>query len=386
MKYLSRKALTLYVLLVAFLIIRVFLVNSSGVSNFRDFLNPLFWIFMAITAFLVTKDDPNMKMRNKIDIIQSVTIVIILYCMIYFSLGLVFGYERSPYLHSIPAILKNVWAFVIIIAFQEYTRFQMVRSSPKSISYYAVITLLFIIVDVDFWSFSSHFSDNVEFFKYMSQTMIPLFVSNCLFTYLTVTSGNISSTLYRGVLTLMIYLLPIYPSINWLIEAMMKIILVIIVALYVNYVDMKASRVVTRRQLKKESVVSYIPYVVVLIIVVCFVAGMFKYQPIAVLSDSMVPEFARGDAVIIEKITKEDLKKLKKGNIIYFSKDNSLVIHRIVSISQTEDNTLEIKTKGDNNNTADAWVVTDKEIIGVGKFMVPYIGYPSVLVSELLKK
>lgn len=385
MKYLSRKAITLYALLIAFLIGRVFLINF-GVSKYTNLLNPLFWIFMTITSFLVTRDDPNIKMRNKVDIIQSVTIAIILYCMIYFSLGLVFGYEKSPYLHTLPAILKNIWAFIVIIVFQEYTRFQMIRSSPKTIGYYAVITLLFIIADIDFWNFSSHLVDNVEFFKFMSKTIIPLFVSNCLFTYLSVTSGNISSTLYRGVLALMIYLLPIYPSINWLIESMMKIVLVIVVALYVNYVDMKASRVVTRRQLKRESLASYIPYVIVLVVVVCFVGGIFKYQPIAVLSNSMVPEFARGDAVIIEKISKEDLKKLKKGNIIYFSKDSNLIIHRIVSIKKLDDGTVEVKTKGDNNNASDNWIVTDKEIIGVGKFMVPYIGYPSVLVSELLKK
>ena len=386
MRSLSKKGLTLFVLLIAFLIGRVFLVNSYGIAKYSSFYNPLFWIFMTIASFLATKDDPNVKMRNKIDIIQSVTIVVILYCMIYFSLGLIFGYERSPYSHEIKAILENMWKFVLIVALQEYVRFQIIRSSPKSIGFYGFITLLFIIADIGFWNFFDHFSDNVEFFKYMSQTIIPLFVSNCLFTYLAITSGNVSSTIYRGALVLMVYLLPIFPSLNWLIEAMIKIILVIIVALYVNYADMKASRVVTKRQLKKESVFSYIPYVILLILVVCFVGGMFKYQPIAVLSDSMVPEFARGDAVIIEKINKEDLKKLKKGNIIYFSKDNSLVIHRIVSINRLENGSLEIKTKGDNNNAADGWVITEKDIIGTGKFMIPYVGYPSVLVSELLRK
>lgn len=388
MKYLSKKAIILYTLLIIYLVGRHFLLGF-GINKYTVFLNPLFWIFTAIVSYLLTKDESNMRMRNKVDIIQSVTIIIILYCMIYFSLGLVFGYERSPYLHTPTAIMKNIWSFIIIIGFQEYTRFQLIRLSPKRIGYYAIITLIFIIVDIDFWSFTSHFGNNVDFFKYASQTLIPLLVSNCLFTYLAITSANVSSTLYRGILVFMVYLLPIYPSLNWLIEAMIKIILVIIVALYVNYADMKASRVVTKRQLKKESVLSYIPYVCILVVIVCFVGGLFKYQPIAVLSNSMVPEFARGDAVIVEKYGKDkskDLKYLKKGNILYFSKDGRLVIHRIVSIKVTEDNKYEITTKGDNNNANDAWVVTDEEIIGVAKFMMPYIGYPSVLVSEMLKR
>jgi len=385
MKYLSKKALLLYIILISFLIGRVFIVNF-GIAKYTNFLNPLFWIFMTIASYLMVRDESNIRMRNKVDIIQSVIIVIILYCMIYFSLGLVFGYERSPFLHTFTVILKNIWAFVVIIFFQEYARFQMIRLSPKSIGYYGIITLLFIVVDIEFWSFSTHLVDNVEFFKYMSQTIIPLIVSNCLFTYLAITSGYISSTIYRGVLALMVYLLPIYPSINWLVASMMKIILVIIVALYVNYADMKSSRAITKRQLKKESLVSYIPYVVLLVVVVCFVGGLFKYQPIAVLSDSMVPEFARGDAVIVEKIGKEDLKKLKKGTILYFSKDGKLIIHRIVSIKEESNGKIEVTTKGDNNNSNDNWVVTNDEIIGVGKFMIPYVGYPSVIVNELLKK
>ena len=106
--------------------------------------------------------------------------------MIYFSLGLVFGYERSPYSHEVVAILKNLWTFISVIVFQEFTRYQLVKLSPKKIGYYALITALFIIAEIDFWNFSSNFSNNVEFFKYMSQTIVPLIVTNCLFTYLSI--------------------------------------------------------------------------------------------------------------------------------------------------------------------------------------------------------
>ena len=100
----------------------------------------------------------------------------------------------------------------------------------------------------------------------------------------------------------------------------------------------------------------------------------------------MYPTFARGDAVIVEKIEDKEFKKLKKDDILYYSKDGRLVIHRIININITDDDKVEIKTKGDNNNAEDSWVVTNEEILGKVKFMVPYIGYPSVLVNDLLKK
>lgn len=385
MRYLNKKVVALYAVIIAFLIGRVFIFSGSLVSKYTSLCNPLFWFFMAILSYLVARDEPSPKMRNKYDITQSIVIIVIIYCMIYFSLGLVFGYERSPYSHEVVAILKNLWTFISVIVFQEFTRYQLVKLSPKRIGYYALITALFIIAEIDFWNFSSNFSNNVEFFKYMSQTIVPLIVTNCLFTYLSIMSANLPATIYRCLLMLMTILLPIFPALNWLIKAMMEIVLVIIASLYVNYVDIKSSRIMTRRQVKKESVVSYIPFVIVLVVLVCFISGTFKYQPIAVLSNSMLPTFARGDAVIMKKIDKKDLKKLKKGTILYYSKEGRLIVHRIVSVKHTDDGKVEATTKGDNNNANDPWVITEDDMIGTVSFMIPYIGYPSVWVNELLK-
>lgn len=385
MRYLNKKVVALYAVIIAFLIGRVFIFNGSLVSKYTSLCNPLFWLFMAILSYLVARDEPSQKMRNKYDITQSIVIIVIIYCMVYFSLGLVFGYERSPYSHEVVAILKNLWTFISVIVFQEFTRYQLVKLSPKKIGYYALITALFIIAEIDFWNFSSNFSNNVEFFKYMSQTIVPLIVTNCLFTYLSIMSANLPATIYRCLLMLMTILLPIFPALNWLIKAMMEIVLVIIASLYVNYVDIKSSRIMTRRQVKKESVVSYIPFVIILVVLVCFISGTFKYQPIAVLSNSMLPTFARGDAVIMKKIDKKDLKKLKKGTILYYSKEGRLIVHRIVSVKHTDDGKVEVTTKGDNNNANDPWVITEDDMIGTVSFMIPYIGYPSVWVNELLK-
>mgnify|MGYP000014298058 FL=1 len=385
MRYLNKKVVALYAVIIAFLIGRVFIFSGSLVSKYTSLCNPLFWLFMAILSYLVARDEPSQKMRNKYDITQSIVIIVIIYCMIYFSLGLVFGYERSPYSHEVVAILKNLWTFISVIVFQEFTRYQLVKLSPKKIGYYALITALFIIAEIDFWNFSSNFSNNVEFFKYMSQTIVPLIVTNCLFTYLSIMSANLPATIYRCLLMLMTILLPIFPALNWLIKAMMEIVLVIIASLYVNYVDIKSSRIMTRRQVKKESVVSYIPFVIILVVLVCFISGTFKYQPIAVLSNSMLPTFARGDAVIMKKIDKKDLKKLKKGTILYYSKEGRLIVHRIVSVKHTDDGKVEVTTKGDNNNANDPWVITEDDMIGTVSFMIPYIGYPSVWVNELLK-
>lgn len=385
MSTLNKKLIVLCSIIILFLIGRIIIFKGALVVNYTNLINPLFWLFMVILSFLMMRTEGVARQRSKYDIIQTVIIIVIIYSMIYFSLGLFFGYERSPYSREIGAIIKNLWAFGIIVVFQEYVRNQLVRLCPKKVRYYILITLLFIIADITFWNISSNFRSNVDFFKYVSETIIPLIVTNALFTYLSITSGFVSSSIYRSVMVLLTLLLPIYPSINWLIKSMLEIILVIITALYVNYVELRSGRVLNKKQIKKEKVTAYIPFVIVLILIVCFISGTFKIQPIAVLSNSMVPEFSRGDAVIVEKISKKDLKKLKKGTIIYYSKESKLIIHRITSIEITTSGSLKIVTKGDNNSNEDPWTVDGSDVIGIVKFMIPYIGYPSVLANELLK-
>lgn len=41
---------------------------------------------------------------------------------------------------------------------------------------------------------------------------------------------------------------------------------------------------------------------------------------------------------------------------------------------------------GDNNNAPDIKKVEQKQIIGKIKFMIPKVGYPSVLLNEFLNK
>ena len=110
----------------------------------------------------------------------------------------------------------------------------------------------------------------------------------------------------------------------------------------------------------------------------------FKYKPIAILSNSMYPNIKRGDAVISEKITKNDLKSIKLNDIIEYRLGGASVIHRVVAIDLDKDGNLVFVTKGDNNTNVDADKVTEEQVVGVVNMKVPYVGYPTVWISEIL--
>jgi len=118
---------------------------------------------------------------------------------------------------------------------------------------------------------------------------------------------------------------------------------------------------------------------------ILFQAGMFNYTPIAIVSDSMKPSFSRGDAVVVKKITASDIDNLKVGDVIEYAYNNYIIFHRIIAIYDINGSKY-IKTKGDNNSDPDFEYITEDQILGIAKFTIPYIGYPTAILNDLVNK
>lgn len=106
------------------------------------------------------------------------------------------------------------------------------------------------------------------------------------------------------------------------------------------------------------------------------VPDFFGFKPFIVVTQSMEPIIDAGDLILVKEKGKD--YDYKVGDIISFNEsdaDGSLIIvtHEIVAISGVGDN-REIITKGVNNNTTDAGVITPEQIEGVYLFRVKGMG------------
>jgi len=102
------------------------------------------------------------------------------------------------------------------------------------------------------------------------------------------------------------------------------------------------------------------------------------YRPVAVVSGSMGPEISVGDVVLYER---HDLSDIEEGRIIVFDDptiDGGTIIHRVVD---TDPDTGWLRTKGDANNSDDPGWVTEDDIKGVGRVLIPFVGIPAVWVQ-----
>ena len=117
------------------------------------------------------------------------------------------------------------------------------------------------------------------------------------------------------------------------------------------YMKNRYSSAIIQRDTRKEDGI-----LLIVLVILIFAFGLKFLIFSAVISDSMKPEFQRGDLVMSQAIFKEP----KVGDIITFRADGVLnsVTHRVISVRDER-----IDTKGDNNLLPDTYQTTKDDVI-----------------------
>ena len=385
MKRINFKIISIYVLIFLYLTIYPALNIIFSAKIYYNVINPLFWLFIAGLAFLFSSNE-HPRYKNKVDKIQTVVIAVILYLIVYFLSGLVFGYQYSPYSHDIGKILVNIWSYIPAFICQEYVRSILVNYTSRKKYILAIVTVLFVAVELNYTEIDKNFANMQTSFEYISSVLIPSVVKNSLFTYIATIAGFIPNIIYRSVIQIVFFITPIFPNLDWFGTALFEIITPSIVYFYMNYAQIKVEENVSRRRINRDNPLNILPIYAILIMFVGFVLGLFKNEPVAIVSNSMVPAFSRGDVVVVRKLDVDETDKLKVGDVLQYEADGRYIVHRIVKIKEDDNGAFTYITKGDNNNAPDSNPVTESQIRGVVKYVIPKIGYPSVWLNDMFSK
>lgn len=384
MKKITNKIIFIYIALIVYLLLSQFVFLDKIVQHYSLYINPIFWLIIFLIVAYLSKEDKD-RIKQKIDKTQTVFIIMLFYLMIWFSIGLFVGYTPSPYSHSFLGICQNLWSFFVIIIFQEYIRSILVQYTKDASFLYVIIVILFSMFEINFVNFSSNFTGGEVAFKYISSTIFPILTRNVLCTYLAVVAGYFSNYAYRLPLTLATLVLPIYPNLDWFMNALVGSILPLIIYMLIQSIHEKRKDRDYRVRRKKTNILRNIPFYALFFIFICFVAGFFKYAPTAIASNSMSSLILRGDVVVIEKMSEKDIEKLKINDIIKYRLGNHTIVHRIVKIDSKNGEKYFI-TKGDNNDAVDEEKVYMDQVMGIVRFKIPKVGYPTVWLSEFFDK
>ena len=102
------------------------------------------------------------------------------------------------------------------------------------------------------------------------------------------------------------------------------------------------------------------------------ISGFFGIHRYLVVSGSMEPSLYAGDMVFVN--SNVEFENVKIGDVIIFQYEGKNIIHRVVDEAWIETERF-LKTKGDNNKSADGYLTTEENFCGVAEYVIPKIGF-----------
>lgn len=375
--YFSELLLLIYIIIFKILILK-------NIPNYVDVIN---FLFLGTICFSLYKLLGLKKKRASLNYNagQLIIITLIIYYISIYLFGLFFGFLKNTYSLTLISIFKNVFGAAVFCLLKEIYRFLIIsKGNSKNMFSSFIATLLLAILDIIMEINGYNLSTNIGIFEAVEALIIPKIALSFFLSYISYNFDYKLSILFLFIFDLPKYFLPLIPDLGMYISSIVTLVLI-----FVLYYQLSIEKEKYERQIKtnKKHKNKYKILIIILplLVLVGLVSGLFRYHLFAIGSNSMLPYFAKGDAALIKKLNDDEYTKLKNGDVVAFYFNDQIIVHRIISIVEN-DNVFSIKTKGDNNEEVDAWTVSNDMIYGKVIFVIPYIGLPSVELSELMSK
>ena len=346
-------------------------------SKYRIFIAITFLLILLIASYLIfgLKKDNN---YNKNSSIRIVVAKLMFFGIIAYLLGIILGFNRG-FAYSIQSLLYGVIPTILLVIITEFLRFILLKNTFGHKKTIIIFTILIIIFNVA--TKVGVIDSNYKLFLFIGATVLSTIAIESLCSYLVIKVGPISGIVLKLTLGLYPYILPIVPNLGDYIKTVIDIILVYSTYTTINkglleyekndkYIDKFNARIITY------------PIIILLIGLVILVSGVFKYQMVAIASDSMIPAYSRGDALIIGKC---DVDNIEVGDILVFKNNNAIVTHRVIK-KEVVNNEIRFTTKGDNNKAKDDIISTSSNVIGKAHFVIKYVGFPTIWINEIFNR
>ena len=377
----------------SFLIINMVLIISILVSlvNFFFLKNTsnIYFILITLIPFLILYfilGYEKKKRRFTYETVFYVFTFLTLFLIITYVIGLFIGFSQNVYALNVSNLIHNIIPYIFIIFFSELLRYQVIRKGDGSLLSYFLILFLLIIVDITYFMNTYDIYTYDGAIKFICSIFFPSVFKNTLLVYLARNGGPHPCILYRLIMDLKLFIVPIFPNFGLYMDSVVNTCTPVIIGglIFISLKQFK-NKEISEQKIKKTKLYKYFLLIILVIIVLginILTSCRFRYSMIAIGSNSMVPVIHRGDAVIYDSHI--DINDLNVGDVLVFRKDSKVVVHRIIEIKNIEGERI-FYTKGDNNNGPDGYPITQEDVLGLCKKRIRFIGIVSVHISELIK-
>ena len=201
------------------------------------FLNSLTAAFIIIIlalsiSLLGFKRNVNTNLKKSI---LSVTIVFVLaYFAITYGIGFAIGYNKNAYSMELSSLIGNIISPIITIICIELIRYIYIENNKFSKQSIGFIIFSIIIFEICINTRLKDF-DNIEFLFVSATTIIlPIISKNLVLSYLTYNVGYRPALLYRLIMDISVFVLPVVPAFGDYLNSVVGILSPTLLYIYVS--------------------------------------------------------------------------------------------------------------------------------------------------------
>ena len=372
----NKKEINIVLVLLIFIIVFEILFLKF-VPQYYEFLS--FGMILLLLGFLtykwgIRKDKSYFKKTT----IKIVIISLMVYILITYMLGLLTGFSRSVFSLQIVDILKNIIPLAVNIICLELIRYIILKREPSK-KQIVLLSIIYIFLNTIIIVNNMTGRSLSQIFSTVTVALLPCIARELLYTYMTYKVGLVPTLILHLCVDLHIFIVPITPALGNYLLSIFGVLLPFLIYKQVHKcVTYKEKYLLYAKSYLKRFL--FIFTIIIAAVVIVLVTGLTKYHLIAIGSNSMNPIYYYGDAIVYEKIAASEVKV---EDILVFLNQGKIITHRVMKIEE-ENGNLKFITKGDNNEKVDKYDTSEKDVLGVVRIVVKYIGYPTIKLGEML--
>ena len=363
-------------------VLQLVLILLLSITLFSNILLPnkkIIALFLLMYMFIVKRKIGSISNTSihKKEVNKYMFLFALLYLIIYYVIGYYVGYYKATYRFGLWTIINQILPIVLIIVSSEVLRSKFISDKDR-IS--LIMTYIFgILIDFVIYANIYDLTNLSGFLEALGYVFFASIASNLLYNYVSYNFGIIPNIIYRIIITIYLYIIPITPDVHIYFKSFARIVYPILIYITLANSYEKKNKALAIRSKKTNNILMAITLVLVLLFTM-LISCKFKYGLIVVGSSSMKEAMEKGDAILFN--TKVNIDKLKEGKVILFKKDDKVIIHRLISIDKIN-NEYRLYTKGDNNSDIDEGYVTKDNLYGVAELKIRKIGLPTLWIHEI---
>ncbi len=353
------------------LLLACFVKNETTRMVFLAF----FCLLAALTVSYLIKKRSILELPKR-QVALVITAIAVISVTVYFLSGIKFGFYKTSFFPSF--LLKYALPTAITVISAEITRSVFLAQEDKLASTLSYIS--FVLVDILLLIESNAFEKFEYFMDALGLVLLPALAANILYHYIASKYGALPNILYKLILFLYPYLVPLKPQISNALLSFARIFLPIGILFLIHTLYTPKSFVTTRRSMRIQTAIT--TFLMILSIgFMSLISSQFQYKTLVIATESMTGELDKGDVIIYEDYNGQHIENKQ---VIVFERDGVTIIHRVVDIKKIN-GVLRYYTKGDANESMDSGYITDADIIGIINLKIKYIGYPTIWVRSLFE-